>query len=53
MTRSSIGSRYVNLVSNGYEPEAWKWNYEKVMTGKDGGLYGILKDVASHDFKRS
>lgn len=40
-------SRYVNLFNRGYEPEAWKWNYEKVMTGEDGGLYKILKDVAA------
>jgi len=44
-------SRYVNLVSSGYESKAWKWNYEKVITGKDGGLYGILKEVASQILK--
>jgi hypothetical protein len=40
-------ARYVNLVNSGYDPGAWKWNYEKVMTGKDGGLYKILQDVAA------
>ena len=24
-----------------------KWNYEKIITGKDGGLYKLLKDVAA------
>lgn len=39
--------RYVNLVSGGYERETWKWNYRRIMTGEDGGLYGVLKEVAS------
>ena len=40
-------ARYSNLVKNGHGPDAWKWNYEKILTGKDGGTYKLLKDVAA------
>ena len=40
-------TRYSNLVRNGYGQDAWKLNYEKIITGKDGGLYKLLKDVAA------
>ena len=40
-------ARYSNLVRNGHGPDAWKMNYEKIITGKDGGLYKLLKDVAA------
>jgi hypothetical protein len=40
-------TRYSNLVNSGGDREAWKWNYEKITTGQDGGLYKILKDVAA------
>ena len=40
-------TRYSNLVNSGSDPEAWKWNYEKITTGQDGGIYKILKDVAA------
>ena len=40
-------ARYSNLVKKGHGPDAWKWNYEKILTGKDGGTYKLLKDVAA------
>jgi hypothetical protein len=40
-------ARYSNLVKKGHGPDAWKWNYEKILTGKDGGAYKLLKDVAA------
>ena len=40
-------ARYSNLVSNRHGRDAWKMNYEKIITGKDGGLYKLLKDVAA------
>ena len=40
-------ARYSNLVRNVHGPDAWKMNYEKIITGKDGGLYKLLKDVAA------
>ncbi|MBA4369834.1 MAG: hypothetical protein C0403_19575 [Desulfobacterium sp.] len=40
-------TRYSNLVSNRHGRDAWKMNYEKITTGKDGGLYKLLKDVAA------
>jgi hypothetical protein len=40
-------ARYSNLVRNGHGPDAWKMNYEKIITGQDGGLYKLLKDVAA------
>ena len=40
-------TRYSNLVNSGNDREAWKWNYEKITTGQDGGIYKILKDVAA------
>ncbi len=40
-------ARYSHLVKKGHGPEAWKWNYEKILTGQNGGLYQLLKDVAS------
>ena len=45
--RDFFWSRYSNLVGNGHGRDAWKWNYEKIITGKDGGLYKLLKDVAA------
>jgi hypothetical protein len=40
-------ARYSNLVEKEHGPDAWKWNYEKILTGKDGGTYKLLKDVAA------
>lgn len=40
-------TRYSNLVTKGHGQDAWKMNYEKIITGKDGGLYKLLKDVAA------
>jgi hypothetical protein len=40
-------ARYSNLVNKGHGPDAWKWNYEKILTGQNGGLYQLLKDVAA------
>ena len=40
-------SRYSHLVKAGHGPDAWKWNYEKILTGQNGGLYQLLKDVAA------
>ena len=40
-------ARYSHLVKKGHGPDAWKWNYEKILTGKDGGTYKLLKDVAA------
>jgi hypothetical protein len=40
-------ARYSSLVKKGHGPDAWKWNYEKILTGKDGGTYQLLKDVAA------
>jgi len=40
-------ARYSNLVGNRHGPDAWKMNYEKILTGKDGGTYKLLKDVAA------
>jgi hypothetical protein len=40
-------ARYEDLVKKGHGPDAWKWNYEKILTGKDGGTYKLLKDVAA------
>ena len=40
-------ARYSHLVKKGHGPDAWKWNYEKILTGKDGGVYKLLKDVAA------
>ena len=40
-------TRYSNLVKSGHGPDAWKMNYEKILTGKDGGTYKLLKDVAA------
>lgn len=40
-------ARYEDLVKNEQSPDAWKWNYEKILTGKDGGTYKLLKDVAA------
>ena len=40
-------ARYEDLVKAGHGPDAWKWNYEKILTGKDGGAYKLLKDVAA------
>ncbi len=30
-------ARYEDLVKKGHGSDAWKWNYEKILTGKDGG----------------
>ena len=40
-------NRYSNLVNAEHGPSAWKMNYEKILTGKDGGTYQLLKDVAA------
>lgn len=40
-------ARYSNLVAKGHGHDAWKINYEKVLTGKNGGIYQLLKDVAA------
>jgi len=40
-------ARYSNLVTKGHGHDAWKMNYEKILTGKNGGLYQLLKDVAA------
>jgi hypothetical protein len=40
-------ARYSHLVKEGHGPDAWKWNYEKIITGQNGGLYQLLKDVAA------
>jgi len=45
--RQFFWTRYSNLVNSRNDPDAWKWNYEKITTGQDGGLYKILKDVAA------
>lgn len=39
--------RYSTLVNKKQGPDAWKMNYEKVLTGKGGGTYQLLKDVAA------
>ena len=36
-------ARYSNLVNNGHGRDAWKMNYEKIITGKDGGLTSYSK----------
>ena len=40
-------SRYSNLVNAHHGRDAWKMNYEKVLTGRGGGLYRLLTDVAA------
>lgn len=40
-------ARYAHLIKKGHGPDAWKWNYEKILTGKDGGAYKLLNDVAA------
>jgi hypothetical protein len=40
-------ARYSNLVKSGHGYDAWKMNYEKILTGKEGGTYKLLKDVAA------
>ena len=34
-------------MKKGHGPDAWKWNYEKILIGEDGGAYKLLKDVAA------
>ena len=45
--REFFWTRYSNLVNSAQGRDAWKLNYEKILTGKDGGLYQLLKDVAA------
>lgn len=40
-------TRYTNLVDANHGHDAWKMNYEKVLTGKGGGIYRLLTDVAA------
>jgi len=40
-------ARYSDLVTKGHGYDAWKMNYEKILTGRDGGTYQLLKDVAA------
>ena len=44
--RTFFWTRYSNLVNAQHGRDAWKMNYEKILTGKEGGLYQLLKDVA-------
>lgn len=44
--RSFFWTRYSNLVNGQHGRDAWKMNYEKIITGRDGGLYQLLKEVA-------
>jgi len=45
-SREIYWNTYLNLMNKKYGPSAWTFRYDSIMTGKDGGLNKLLKDVA-------